>query len=82
MYNVWVDHHAYSEWFEQSGGSKLFVPQWRLLRDYLGMVARSRTGVRQGVMCYLAVGRWAIRYRTLLVKDLSVTARKLLRRRG
>jgi glycosyltransferase involved in cell wall biosynthesis len=78
-FNIWVDHYAYSEWFEQSGTRSTSFPQWRLLRDLVTIVRRASVGRVDRVRCYGAVGRWMVRYRSLLLKDLVFAARE---RRG
>jgi len=71
-YSIWVDHHAYTRWFEQrSHGRPSKYPQWRLLGALLAIVWRAPMRARDRVGCYLAVGRWSIRYRSLLRKDLT-----------
>jgi glycosyltransferase involved in cell wall biosynthesis len=76
-FNVWVDHHAYSEWFSDSAGRPIFLPQWELLRDYVVMVFRTPLGRRERARCWAATARWAIRYRRLLWRDLAFAARRL-----
>jgi glycosyltransferase involved in cell wall biosynthesis len=76
-YNVWVDHHAYSRWFNGSRKRGLFLPQWELLRDYLLMINVLEIGLKESFLCYLAVGRWAIRYRRLLIKDWALNFQNL-----
>lgn len=76
-YNVWVDHHAYSRWFNGSSKKGLYLPQWELLRDYLLMIDVLEIGLWESFLCYLAVGRWAIRYRRLLIKDWALNFQNL-----
>lgn len=80
-FDVWVDHHAYAEWFEATQPGRLSFPQWRLSRDLLLAVARAPVGVVERLRCLPAVVRWAIRYRTLLWKDLVFGARRWWRYR-
>jgi glycosyltransferase involved in cell wall biosynthesis len=79
-FNVWVNHHAYSEWFAESAGRRLFLPQWELLRDYVVMVARAPLRLRERARCWAATGRWAIRYRRLLWRDLTFALQRLGRK--
>lgn len=74
-FNVWVDHHAYSDWFVQPGERRSHLPQWALLRDYVGMVAHADLDLGERVRCWAATARWATRYRRLLWRDLTIAAR-------
>lgn len=76
-FDVWVDHHAYGEWFEATQAGRLSFPQWRLLRDLCLAVARAGVGPFAKLRCVPAVARWAIRYRTLMYKDVAIAVRKL-----
>lgn len=80
-FNVWVDHHAYTEWFEATEPGRLRFPQWRLLGDLATSVWRAPTGIVERIRCVPAVVRWCIRYRILFVKDLTVAARRWRQRR-
>ncbi len=75
-FNVWVDHHAYAEWFEATRPGTLSFPQWRLLGDLVLAVARAPIGRIEQLRCCPAILRWSIRYRTLFYKDVSIGARK------
>lgn len=77
-FNVWIDHHAYSEWFEASSG-RLRFPQWRLFADLSVSVARAPIGVVEKIRCVPAVVRWCVRYRSLFIKDLTLATRTLRR---
>ena len=77
MYNVWIDHHAYSRWFDASNNGGFYLPQWQLMKDYLLMVKRANLNSRERFLCYLAVSRWAIRYRRLLLKDWTMNFQNL-----
>ena len=71
-YNIWTDHHAYTRWFESADGRTTTYPQWRQLGVLVAAVARAPIGLVDRVGCLLAIGRWSIRYRTLLYKDLRI----------
>jgi glycosyltransferase involved in cell wall biosynthesis len=81
-FNVWVDHHAYSEWFEASEPGRLRFPQWRLFADLLSSVWRAPIGMIERARCMPAVVRWCVRYRTLFVKDLTLAFHSWRRRRA
>lgn len=81
-FNVWIDHHAYSEWFEASEPGRLRFPQWRLFADLLTSVWRAPIGAIERLRCAPAIIRWCVRYRTLFVKDLTFAARGWRRRRA
>lgn len=76
-YNVWVDHHAYSRWFRDTNKGGFFLPQWELLRDYLLMVRQADMNLQDGFFCFLAIARWSIRYRRLLLKDWAINIQSL-----
>jgi hypothetical protein len=69
-YDVWVDHHAYAEWFEKTAPGRVSFPQWRLTGDLVKAVAGSGASINARLRCVPAVVRWAVRYRSLLRKDL------------
>ena len=81
MFNVWVDHHAYSEWFVRSSGRRVFLPQWELMGDFVSMVRGTDLRPVERIRCGAAIVRWAIRYRRLLWKDLVVVGRQWRRGR-
>jgi glycosyltransferase involved in cell wall biosynthesis len=79
-FSIWVDHHAYSEWFEASRPGQVRFPQWRVQGDLLRMLGRAPLSTRERVLCLPATLRWAARYRSLLAKDLTIAARAWSRR--
>ncbi len=80
QFNVWVDHHAYGNWFTESTSGRPPLPMWQMLGDLLRAVWRARPGLPETAGCLAAIGRWTIRYRRLLLKDLGILGRYWWRR--
>jgi len=74
-FSIWVDHHAYTRWFEQADRRGTNYPQWRLLRELIVMVGRGEIGLTDRLRSFGAVARWSVRYRSLLRKDLVLAWR-------
>lgn len=79
QFNVWIDHHAYNEWFVHShspNGRNIFS-QWKIMYDVFTLVRQSKLSMNERVACYLAATRWALRYRKLLFKELSLALKRV-----
>lgn len=80
-YNIWVDHHAYTQWMEGDSGSGRRFSQWRILRELSVLVASADLSAVDRAGCFLAVGRWSIRYRSILRKEFVLWLRTRASRR-
>jgi glycosyltransferase involved in cell wall biosynthesis len=76
-YNIWVDHHAYHEWFAPTSGKQLVMPQWEVLFDIYTMIDKYDMPISERIACYQAVARWTVRYRKLLIKDCIIALNSL-----
>jgi glycosyltransferase involved in cell wall biosynthesis len=82
VFNIWVDHHAYDRWFTPNRRDRIVFPQWEVLGDLIAMVRQTKMSFVEKTLCYKAVLRWAVRYRTLLVKDCTLALAAIMKRRS
>lgn len=61
---------AQQAWYDPRRGGKVTFPQWRLLREHLGSIARSPVGPRDRLACYLYMGYWMAKNRRRLGYNL------------
>jgi glycosyltransferase involved in cell wall biosynthesis len=80
QFNVWVDHHAYNAWFsEPDSQHPVSFPQWKLASDLMATAARADLPAAERARCGTAVLRWVLRYRRLMLKDLTTAGRRAAR---
>jgi glycosyltransferase involved in cell wall biosynthesis len=66
--------HEAVVWYDPRQAGKLIFPAWRLLREYLAAVRRAPLSAGERARCHLLIGRWAMRSRRELLRDLQLAA--------
>lgn len=64
------DRHERMLWFDPSLKGRLFFPHWLQLKELFVVVGQSPVDLKERLMCYLYVLRWAKRRRRYLKGDL------------
>jgi len=62
--------HARESWFDPTRVAKITFPHWRLLLEHLSSIRRVPLNWYEKLLCYVYLGRWAIRNRRDLAKNL------------
>jgi len=69
--------HAREAWFDPTRAHKITFPHWRLLLEHLSSIRRVPLNWYEKSLCYVYLGRWAIRTRRDLVKNLILKEHNL-----
>lgn len=68
--NPLMGRHAYISWYDTKKRNTITFPHWRLLREHLKSISRTRLNWSQRPACYLSLARWTIRHRRRLTMNL------------
>ena len=68
-------------WFDPDKAGKIPFPHWRYVREYIISVRKSPLDLSEKIYCYLYTGRWFIKWRDRLWKDLTIAVRIAIERR-
>lgn len=74
------DYHQYTVWFDPNYAGRLIFPMWRIFAEHIKTVWHAPIHPFAQLLCLLYIGRWAIRSRHLLLRDLLLAGRWLRHR--
>jgi len=78
IHTAWRHRRETAAWFDTSKPRRQRLPFWYHGGRYVALVRRYVRNRRERLVCYRAIGRWAIRYRHLLANDVKQELRLAL----
>lgn len=66
-------------WFDPTNQGRIQLIRWRWLIEYLASIRRVQMGWQEKLRCYAEVGKWSVRKRKGLAKDLKYWTMATLR---
>lgn len=76
-WNLWPDDRERLIYFDPTGkAGRLYLPTWKRGIEYLKSVWRAPLRWSERLLCYAQIGKWMVRRRQELVRDLIVAAKQ------
>jgi hypothetical protein len=67
----------YAQWHDPTRKSRIYLPRWRLALEFFRSVAAVDIPWRERRDCYISVLKWCYWNRSVLARDLKMTARQI-----
>ncbi|MFK8182139.1 MAG: glycosyltransferase family 2 protein [Phormidesmis sp.] len=74
--------HDYAVWFDPNNQGKVLFPNWRILTEYLTIIATVPIGAGNRMECFGVLCRWLFAYRNIakLGRDVAIAAAQIIGR--